>query len=120
MLPRVARLRRRAEFERAYQQGRRIRMATFTLYAYPRQDDEPTRIGIVAGRRFRTLVQRNRAKRRLRAACRALWTQMAPGYDLVLITHEPALDVPFGQIQHELREALRQLRLLKAEGGGAS
>jgi len=120
MLPRVARLRRRAEFERTYQQGRRIRMATFTLYAYSRRDDEPTRIGIVAGRRFRTLVQRNRAKRRLRAACRALWTQMAPGYDLVLITHEPAMDAPFKQIQQELREALQQLRLLKAEGGGAS
>jgi RNase P protein component len=46
--------------------------------------------------------------------------QMAPGYDLVLITHEPAMDAPFKQIQQELREALQQLRLLKAEGGGAS
>jgi ribonuclease P protein component len=120
MLPRSARLRRRADFERAYQQGRRIRMATFTLYAYPRRDDEPTRIGIVAGRRFKTLVQRNRVKRRLRAACRALWMQMAPGYDLVLVTHEPALSAPFGQIQRELGTALQQLRLLKVEEGGVS
>jgi ribonuclease P protein component len=120
MLPRVARLRRRADFERAYQQGRRVRMMTFTLYAYPRWDDAPTRIGIVAGRRFRTLVQRNRVKRRLRAACRTLWTQMAPGYDLVLVAQEPALSAPFGQIQQELDTALQQLQLLKAEGGSAS
>jgi ribonuclease P protein component len=120
MLPRSGRLRRRADFERAYQQGRRIRMATFTLYVYPRRDDEPTRVGIVAGRRFKTLVQRNRVKRRLRAACRALWMQMAPGYDLVLVTHEPALSAPFEQIQQELRQALQPLQILKAEGGAAS
>jgi len=117
MLPRSARLRKRHEFERAYQQGRRVRMTTFTMYAYPRRDDQPTRIGIVAGRRFDTHVRRNRARRRLRAACHALLPQLPGGYDLVLVAHPSALDAPFGKIRRELATALQQLGLLKVEGG---
>ncbi|MCS7066022.1 MAG: ribonuclease P protein component [Fimbriimonadales bacterium] len=120
MLPRTARLRKRHEFERAYQQGRRVRMATFTLYAYSRRDDQPTRIGIVAGRQFATHVQRNRARRRLRAACRALWSQLPTGYDLVLTARPVVLNAPFVEIQQELTDALRQLGLLQGEGGGSA
>jgi len=95
-------------------------MATFTIYAYPRQDDQPTRIGIVAGRRFETHVRRNRAKRRLRAACQALLPQLPPGYDLVLVAQLPALDAPFEQLQRELVGALSELGILLSEGGGSS
>lgn len=115
MLPRTARLRKRHEFERAYQHGRRVRMTTFTMYAYPRRDDQPTRIGIVAGRRFDTHVRRNRARRRLRAACRALLPHLPTGYDLVLVAHTSALNAPFDAIRRQLIDALRQLNLL--EGG---
>ncbi|MEN3001061.1 MAG: ribonuclease P protein component [Armatimonadota bacterium] len=116
MLPRRARLRKRHAFERVFQQGRRVRMATFTLYAYLREDDQPSRVGIVAGRQFESPVRRHRAKRRLRAACHALWSRIAPGYDLVLVAHKPVLHAPFEQIQHQLIEALTQLGVLK-EGG---
>lgn len=92
-------------------------MATFTIYVYPRRDEQPTRIGIVAGRRFDTHVRRNRVKRRLRAACRALLPHLPMGYDMVLVAHPSALNAPFEQIQRELSLALRQLHILKAEGG---
>lgn len=118
MLPRIARLRKRHEFERAYQQGRRVRMTTFTLYACPRTDNQPTRIGIVVGRRLGTHVRRNRAKRRLRAACRARLSQLRAGYDLVLVAHEPVLTAPFVQIERELTDALRQTGVLNFEEGG--
>ncbi len=94
-------------------------MATFTMYAYPRGDNQPTRIGIVAGRQFNTHVRRNRAKRRLRAASRALLTQLPPGYDLVLVAHTAVLNAPFESIQRQLADALSQLSILKEEGGGS-
>jgi ribonuclease P protein component len=91
-------------------------MATFTIYAYSRGDDQPPRIGIVAGRRFGTHVRRNRAKRRLRAACRLLLPQLPHGYDLVLVAHPTVLDAPFEVARRELGSALRQLHLLPAGG----
>ncbi len=85
------------------------------LYAYLRGDDQPSRIGFVAGRRFDTHVERNRAKRRLRAVLRPLWDYIAPGYDLVVVAREPALQMPFPQLFRQVQEALESLQLLSKE-----
>ena len=108
MLPRAGRLRKKRDFERVYQQGRRVSMESFTMYVYARGDDAPTRLGFVVGRRFGTHVARNRVKRRLRAAARALWTQLPPGYDLVCVARPPATNAPIDALRDQLQRALLQ------------
>lgn len=78
------------------------------MYVYARGDDAPTRTGFVVGRRFGTHVARNRVKRRLRAAARALWTQLPPGYDLVCVARTPAASAPIDALRDQLERALRQ------------
>jgi len=108
MLPRAGRLRKKREFEQVYQQGRRVSMESFTMYVHARDDDAPTRLGFVVGRRFGTHVQRNRVKRRLRAAARGLWENLPPGYDIVCVARPAATDAPIAQIQHQMQHALTQ------------
>ncbi|MGQ9901972.1 MAG: ribonuclease P protein component [Fimbriimonadales bacterium] len=108
MLPRTGRLRKKRDFERVYQQGQRVSMESFTMYVYARGDDAPTRMGFVVGRRFGTHVARNRVKRRLRAAARALWAQLPHGYDLVCVARPPAANAPIDALRDQLQRALQQ------------
>jgi ribonuclease P protein component len=105
MLPRAGRLRKKREFEQVYQQGRRVSMESFTMYVHARGDDAPTRLGFVVGRRFGAHVQRNRVKRRLRAAARGLWASLPAGYDVVCVARDAAATAPIEQIQQQMRQA---------------
>ncbi|MDW8107658.1 MAG: ribonuclease P protein component [Armatimonadota bacterium] len=117
MLPQAGRLRKKSDFERAYQQGRRVAMESAVLYVYARGDEAPTRMGFVVGRRFGASVVRNRVKRRLRAAARALWATLPAGYDLVWVARPAAATLPFERLQQQMRTALRQAEV--PTGGGA-
>ncbi|MCX7993068.1 MAG: ribonuclease P protein component [Fimbriimonadales bacterium] len=108
MLPRAGRLRKKREFEQAYQQGRRVSMGLFTMYVHARGDNAPTRVGFVVGRRFGTHVQRNRVKRRLRAAARELWNHLPAGYDVVCVARTAVANAPIEQIQQQMARALEQ------------
>ncbi len=108
MLPRAGRLRKKREFERAYQKGRRVSMESFTMYVHARGEDTPTRFGFVVGRRFGTHVQRNRMKRRLRAAARGLWERLPAGYDVVCVARTAAATTPVEQIRLQMQRALQQ------------
>lgn len=109
MLPRSLRLRKTHEFEQVYQQGRRVSMAGFTVYALQHKDTSPSRVGFVTGRRLGTHVARNRAKRRLRAVIRALWEHLPPHHDLVFVAHQPVLCMPHKTLMKQVRQALQKL-----------
>ncbi len=115
MLPRAGRLRQRQAFQQAYSQGKRVVKDAFTLYAYSRGDDQPTRIGFVVGRRFGSHPVRNRVKRRLRAGIRPLWTHLKQGYDLVVVAREASDQIPVSAITQQAREAFQSLHLMKED-----
>ena len=67
---------------------------------------EPRRAGFAVSRQIRGAVQRNRARRRLREAYRAM-RNAAPIYTaLVIIVRPAALRKPFAVLAGELHEAL--------------
>lgn len=86
-------LTRRADFLAAARARRRSTPA-FTLQARRREDAEPpdpVRVGFTCSKKVGNAVARNRAKRRLRAAARAVLPAAGhPGWDYVLIGR-PAL-----------------------------
>ena len=117
------RLKKRADFLRA-QKGIRQRSAGLTLEicATP----EPVgregcfRLGFTASRKVGGAVERNRAKRRLRAAARAILPlQARERTDYVLIARPATLTRPYAELMKDLAHCLAAAHLKLAPVTGA-
>jgi ribonuclease P protein component len=108
---RAYRLRRPNQFQRVRREGRSWSNQLLTLNSAPSRRRQ-TRCGFVVAKRIGNAVTRNRAKRRVREALRLVFTQIAPGYDLVFVIRSPAVaDVPFSTLQDSVALLLRQAGL---------
>lgn len=87
-LPREARLRRRREFLEVQQRGRRLHAGEFLVLALDAGRGQP-RIGITVSSKVANAVGRNRVKRWVREAFRALRTDLPP-VDLVVVARKGA------------------------------
>lgn len=73
---------------------------------------EQVRIAVVAGRAVGTAVQRNLAKRRLRA-CLDQWIPcISGGYDVVVLARKPVAQVDFQGICSAMQQLLKRANLL--------
>ena len=110
----IAHLRRRSDFLRVA--ARRCKWAApgLVLQVAPTEPvDETTsaarlRVGYTASRRVGGAIQRNRAKRRLRATvARVMPMHAAPGNDYVVIARTATLTRRFEELVEDLETALR-------------
>ena len=101
---------KRFEFLAVAKEGKRVATPAFILQAHKARSDEIKRFGVVATRKIGGAVQRNRAKRRLRALANAvLIDQGLPGYDYVFVARGEILKRNFAQMRQELENALTQI-----------
>lgn len=70
----------------------------------PKARDDQARAAVVAGRDVGGAVQRNRAKRRLRAALAT--GALPPGLDLVVRAHPATVDADFVVLETELGDLI--------------
>ncbi|WP_431284418.1 ribonuclease P protein component [Humitalea sp. 24SJ18S-53] len=105
----LPRLKRRREFLRVASRGRRTSRDGLVLQALA-QPGAALRLGFTVTKKVGNAVVRNRAKRRLREAARALLGQDPPqGWDLVLIGRDATPERPFTALLGDLRSALGTL-----------
>ena len=79
---------------------------------------EPIRVGFTASRKVGGAVERNRARRRLKAAAaQVLPVRAEPGHDYVLIARSETLTRPYALLLADLERALA--RLGSARQGGS-
>ena len=74
---------------------------------------EQIRIGVSAGRAVGGAVERNRAKRLLRAGIAPLLPKISTGYDLVLLARKPILNTKSQQVTAALAKNLKKADLIK-------
>jgi len=85
-MPGLATIPKRRDFLLATAKGQRCAVPGLVLQLLNRGDDAPPRLGITASRKIGNAVNRNRAKRRLRAlAYHMLGQHGQQGHDYVLI-----------------------------------
>jgi ribonuclease P protein component len=102
-------LRRRADFDRVFQQGRHNSARLLAVRSVA--NGQPlSRFAYAIPKRVGTAVVRNRVRRRLREAIRMLPFQ--EGYDVVISVRPEAAPASFHDLKQELTLLLRRARLL--------
>jgi ribonuclease P protein component len=102
-LGRADRVRRRPEFERAYDTGIRIQARFMLLFVVPNGSTTP-RFGVAATRKLGSAVERNRAKRLAREVYRR--HKVAAGLDIIIVPRREMLDAPFASLEADYTAAL--------------
>jgi ribonuclease P protein component len=106
----VVRLKRRGQFLAVAGTRCRHVAAAFVLQAGRGGAPNEIGIGFTASRRIGNAVARNRARRRLRAAVRAILPGRArPGYDYVLVARPAILTCPFNVVLSDLATAFARV-----------
>lgn len=77
-----------------------------------RTDLDTTRIGLSTGRRLGGSVIRNRARRRLREALRAMALSFQPGWDILIIARPALLEADHAVVVETLRRLLDRAGVL--------
>lgn len=107
------RLTRTEDFKRVRRSGKSYAHPLVVLYAAVSNREIP-RVGIAAGRTVGKAVQRNRAKRLLRAAMHNLLPLIDNGHDIIVIARASILHASFPEVFEALKQLLMRADLLVA------
>lgn len=114
---RRGRLTRSADFDRVYRRGRSHANRYLVVYAFPRvadneevdRDGGRLRLGVSVGRKVGGAAERNRVKRVLREAFRAVAADLPDNHDYVIVARPDAGSLAREQGEPGIEQALRDL-----------
>jgi ribonuclease P protein component len=115
------RLRKHADYQRAYSVGRKRQSASMSWFLAPQQlelDARVTgpRVGLTAGKVVGKAHERNRIKRRMREALRRHTALLPQGCDLILHPRRSVLTLDFAKLEAEVVRILQQAKAEAARG----
>jgi len=112
------RLTRSSDIKRVRRCGKSYAHPLVVLLAHPHPDGETgLRLGVTASRSVGGAVQRNKAKRRLRASLQELLPEIQPGWDLLFLARAPIVSVDYSQLKEAVRQLLHRAGVLAVKGG---
>lgn len=108
MLAKVNRVTSAADYRRIVRTGRRSRGALTLAYARRADTGTPLRMGVIVAKNVGGAVVRNRVRRRIKAIG---WTLAGEtrGLDVVVRALPPAARATWGDLEHEVRDAVQRL-----------
>lgn len=109
-----ARLRKHADYQRAYAASRKKQSASMSWFLAPQPQEgigaEGPRIGLTAGKVLGKAHERNRIKRRMREALRRHLEIAPAGFDLILHPRRTVLTMEFAKLEAEIVRILQIAR----------
>jgi len=130
-LPPESKLRKHADYQRVYREGKRQSLPLMTYFFAARKPQGETapdstatatrghaleipvgsRVGLTAGRVLGNAVVRNRIKRRMRQVIRHAQAELPPNVDVVLHPRRTVLDAESSEIERDVLRAFRAVEL---------
>ena len=112
MLPLAERLRANVQFQQVFREGRSFAEGPLVL-TVRRMDDESIRhCGFSVSKKVGNAVKRNKVKRRLREAYRALLPQLPRGYDAVIVARSHAFTSNLESLANAMARAFQRAGLV--------
>jgi ribonuclease P protein component len=103
------RLRKHADYQRAYAASRKKQSASMSWFLAPQSDNHAApRVGLTAGKVLGKAHERNRIKRRMREALRRHVELLPQGCDLILHPRRSVLELEFPKLEAEIVRVLVQ------------
>jgi ribonuclease P protein component len=108
------RLRKHADYQRAYAVARKRQSASMSWFLAPRSDADgagsglTARVGLTVGKVVGAAHERNRIKRRMREALRRHLEKLPAGFDLIFHPRRTVLAMEFVQLEAEILRILEQ------------
>lgn len=114
------RLRKHADYQRVYREGRKNFSASMSYFYALRAHDSPTpsgpRIGLTAGKVLGKAVERNRIKRRMRDIVRRHKSLVLADVDIVLHPRRTVLTIEFAKLESEVTRILTTIQVAIEKG----
>ena len=104
-------LRKQSDFSRVYKQGK-SRGSRFAVILYKRNGLKFTRTAFVASKKVGNSVQRNRARRLMRAAYRAVEPNVKSGYDIIFVARAAINGCKEPEVERQLKKTLEGAGIL--------
>jgi ribonuclease P protein component len=116
-VPRARRVRKRLDYLRIQNQGRRYTTPHLLVFATtsnlePSEGSKPSasRFGVTVSRKVGDAVTRNRVKRWIRESCRRWASSLPPSLDIVVVARPQAARAGLAPISTELASLTKRLR----------
>ena len=102
-----------AEITRLFKEGRHVNTPELSLIVLRTegQHDREGRVAFIAGKKLGNAVWRNRAKRRMREACRTVGGPF-PGYDVAFVARRQITEHSYSDVITHLADNLGKCNLL--------
>ncbi|MDO4286761.1 MAG: ribonuclease P protein component [Eubacteriales bacterium] len=112
-------LKENRDFRRLYYRGRSASSDCLVVYAMHNRFGEG-RLGITAGVKLGSAVQRNRVKRLIREAYRLHRDELRPNTDIVVVARYRAVGASYQRVERAYLRCLKQLGLYQMKEGEKS
>jgi ribonuclease P protein component len=102
--PRSSRLLKHADFQKVYQRGRKHFSGNVVAFYYESGRSGSARVGLTIGKVLGAAVERNRIRRRMRAAISRHLAELTRPLDLVLHPRKSVLAMDFARLETEIAQ----------------
>ena len=104
-------LRKQSDFSRVYKQGK-SRGGRFAVILYKRNGLKYTRTAFVASKKVGNSVERNRSRRLMRAAYKAVENRVKSGYDIIFVARAAMIGCKETEVERQLKKSLESAGIL--------
>lgn len=104
--PKSLRLLKHADFQAVYKEGRKHFSGNITVFYRRRSEGIGPRVGFTVGKVLGGAVQRNRIRRRMRAAVQRHLAGIVLPLDVVMHPRKAVLDMKFDRLEAEVQQVL--------------
>lgn len=105
-------LKNNRDFIRLYRKGKSFVGPTLVTYVLKNRSNEK-RYGITTSKKIGKAVQRNRARRVIRASLYDLYSDIVPGYDIIFVARSKTPYVKSDVVKREMVSHLKKANILR-------